>query len=205
MIKTFFTVGIGASAGGIPALIEFFDHLPSGLESAFIVATHLMRDRPSKLNQIISRHTTLPVIRLEKDAKLEIGKIYVIIENTTVTVRDGCLKVQKRDERIFNSCVDTLFESLATDFKEKAIGIILSGGGNDGLSGAKMIKENGGKVLVQSPNSAECTGMPLSIIGGDHPIAIERPGEIARHLDHLCKVYSNNVKPNNQLESGLQG
>lgn len=58
--------------------------------------------------------------------------------------------------------MDTLFESLAIDFKEKAIGIILSGGGNDGLSGAKMIKHNGGKVLVQSPNSAESPGMPLS-------------------------------------------
>ncbi|MET4138175.1 chemotaxis protein CheB [Pedobacter sp. UYP1] len=182
MTKTFFTIGIGASAGGIPALIEFFDNLPLNIKSAFIVATHLMRDRPSKLNQILSRHTPLPVIRVEKDIKLEIGKIYVVIENTTVTVRDGYLKVQKRDERIFNSCVNTLFESLANDFKEKAIGIILSGGGNDGVSGAKMIKDNGGKVLVQSPNSAEIPGMPLSVIGGDHPIAIERPGEIARQL-----------------------
>ncbi|WP_367867772.1 chemotaxis protein CheB [Pedobacter sp. WC2423] len=85
--------------------------------------------------------------------------------------------------------MDTLFESLAIDFKEKAIGIILSGGGNDGLSGAKMIKHNGGKVLVQSPNSAESAGMPLSVIGGDHLIAVERPGEIARHLDNLCRIY----------------
>lgn len=202
MIQTFYSVGIGASAGGLPALIEFFDHLPPNLESAFIVATHLIRDRPSILNEILSRHTSLPVIRLDKDVQIEIGKIYVIIENTTVTVKDGFLKVRKRDDKIVNSCVDILFESLAIEFRQKAIGIILSGGGDDGLIGAKKIKEYDGKVLVQNPNSAACPGMPISVIGGDHPIAIERPAEIARHLDYLCN--DKDVKSSNQIKSGQQ-
>ncbi|WP_170132669.1 chemotaxis protein CheB [Pedobacter cryoconitis] len=188
MTNSFFIVGIGASAGGVPALTEFFDHLPYKMKSSYVVATHLMRDRQSLLDQILKKHTKLPVIRLEKDTKLEMGKIYVIIEDTTVTVKDGLLKVEKRDDKVVNSCVDILFESLAIELREIGIGIILSGGGNDGLKGAKKIKEMGGKVLVQNPDSAKIPWMPMSVIEGDHPIIVETPAKIAQHLVRLCKL-----------------
>jgi two-component system chemotaxis response regulator CheB len=83
--------------------------------------------------------------------------------------------------------VDSLFESLAIDFREKAIGIILSGGGDDGLKGPRKIGELGGMVLVQDPDSAQIAGMPSSIINGDQPVAILKPAEIVQVINKLLK------------------
>jgi two-component system chemotaxis response regulator CheB len=187
MNKLFFTICIGASAGGLPALIEFFEHIPGDSQAAYVVAMHLLRDHRSLLDDILSKHVALPIIRVEHDTPLEAGKVYLLVENTTMFVQDSCLKVKVRDEALINSSVDSLFESLAIDFREKAIGIILSGGGDDGLEGARKIGELGGMVLVQDPDSAQITGMPSSIINGDHPVAILKPAEIAQVINKLLK------------------
>jgi len=186
MSKLFFTVCIGASAGGLPALIEFFEHIPGDSQAAFIVAMHLLRDHRSFLDEILSKRTALPIVRVENDMPLKAGKVYLLVENTTMFVQDGCLRIRVRDEVMINSSVDSLFESLAVDFREKAIGIILSGGGDDGLKGARKIGESGGMVLVQDPASAKIAGMPCSVINGDHPAAILKPFEIAQLINKLC-------------------
>jgi two-component system chemotaxis response regulator CheB len=82
-----------------------------------------------------------------KDVKIESGNIYVITENTTMTIENNWLKVPAREDNIINSSVDIFFKSLAAQFKERAIGIILSGGGNDGLQGALQLAKSGGKVI----------------------------------------------------------
>lgn len=186
MTKSFFTVGIGASAGGLPALIEFFDQIPDHMQVAFVVIMHLIRDHRSLLNEVLCRHTSLPLIRLESDMMLEVGNIYLIIENTTLTVKDGCFRVSPRGKSKVNSSVNIFFESLAVDFREMSIGIILSGAGDDGLKGSRKIKEMGGTVLVQDPNSAEITGMPLSIIASDRPAEVSNPTNLARSIIRLC-------------------
>jgi two-component system chemotaxis response regulator CheB len=187
MNSLFFTICIGASAGGLPALIEFFEHIPGDSQAAYVVAMHLLRDHRSLLDDILSKHAALPIIRVENDMALEAGKVYLLVENTTMIVQDGYLKINVRDEAVINSSVDRLFESLAIDFREKAIGIILSGGGNDGLEGARKIGELGGMVLVQDPDSAQIAGMPCSIINDDHPVAILKPDEIAQVINKLLK------------------
>ncbi len=191
MNKSFFTVGIGASAGGQAALTEFFDQLSPDSEAAFVVVTHLMRDRRSILNHILSKHTLLPVLRVEEDMPVLPGHIYVMTENTTVEVRNGWLKVRQRDERIENMAVDIFFESLADDFGKKAVGIILSGGGSDGLRGALKINKLGGNVMVQDPHTAQVNGMPNSIIDHDHPTVIRNPSELAANVNHLCRNQKN--------------
>ena len=187
MNRSFFTICIGASTGGLPALIKFFEHIPGDSQAAYIVAMHLLRDHRSLLDNILSKHAALPIIRVENDMPLEAGKVYLLVENTTMIVQDSCLKIKVRDEGVVNSSVDSLFESLAIDFREKAVGIILSGGGNDGLKGARKIAELDGMVLVQDPVSAEAAGMPCSIINGDHPVAILKPFEIAQAINKLLK------------------
>ncbi|SDZ80818.1 two-component system, chemotaxis family, CheB/CheR fusion protein [Pedobacter hartonius] len=146
---------------------------------------HLVRDRRSALDDILSKHVLLPVIRAEYGMVLQAGKIYLIVENTTLTVEDGLLKVKERDSLPINSSVNILFNSLADDFREKAIVIILSGGGDDGLKGAEKIEEMGGMVLVQDPFSAEVTGMPYSVIRGNHAAAILKPAALARLINNL--------------------
>jgi len=186
MNDPFFTVGMGASAGGQKSLCEFFDHITVCENVAFVVITHLLRERRSILNEILARHTSLPVIRVENDMLILPGNIYVMAENTTVELNKGWLRIKTRDTRIENDAVDVFFTSLANDFKEKAIGIILSGGGKDGLKGSLQINHMGGSVIVEDPESAEVKGMPLSIVNWDHPTVIRKPAQLAMELNLLC-------------------
>lgn len=158
MTKSFFTVAIGASAGGLSPLIDFFDHIPININCAFVVITHLKRDHRSSLDELLSKHTSLPLIRMEKDMQLEVGNIYLLIENTAVKITNGYLKVEARDDKVANSSVNIFFKSLADDCGEMGIGIILSGGGYDGLEGAKRINERGGKWYKTQvrPKYKEC-------------------------------------------------
>jgi len=187
MEKEFYVVGIGSSAGGLKALKEFFRRLPTTIPAAFIVITHLNRDRHSILNDLLATQTAIPVARVDEDVQILPGNIYVLTENTSLTIRNGWLKVAPRDQKILNSSVDIFFSSLADEFKARAIGIILSGGGNDGLEGALHLAESGGKVMVQNPLTAEVTGMPESIIDHDHPSDILNPTKLAEKLIELCK------------------
>lgn len=187
MKKSFYTVGLGASAGGQAALSEFFDHLSPDVGFALVVVTHLMRDRMSILDRILSKHTDMPVRRVERDLEITPGQIYVLPENRTFTMEDGWLRVSIRDEKIENYAVDIFFESLAEDFREKAVGIIFSGAGSDGLQGSLKITELGGKVLVQDPETALANGMPASVVAHDHPSAVLRPSELAVKLNEWCR------------------
>ena len=187
MKRDFFAIGLGASAGGLPALIEFFKSLPANDNFAFVIVSHLARDYRSNLDKILSKFTSLPVVRVENNIKIKHGRVYVIIENTHITVKNGVLEVHLRDDKVQNCSIDIFLESLADDFKERAIGIIFSGGGSDGLEGSKAINSNGGSVMVQDPNSAEVNGMPLSVIMYDHPTEILKPEDLAMHIDQLYK------------------
>lgn len=188
--QSYYIVGIGASAGGLESLSEFFQHIPAGMDMAFVVVTHLHRDHKSILDKLLSTDAKLPVFRVEKDTRIEPGKIYVLIENTQIKLEKGELKVEIRDKKILNSSIDIFFESLAADFGSRAIGIVLSGGGSDGLKGAKAIFAAGGRILVEDPLSAKADGMPDSIIDHDHPSAVLRPSELANKLVEWCRSFS---------------
>jgi len=186
MNKPFYTIGIGASAGGVSSLSEFFDHITPDINVAFVVVTHLLRDRRSVLDQILSKHSNYPVIRVEKDMRIIPGTVYVMVENTVLEANQGWLRVKTRDKKILNSAVDIFFNSLADDYKEKAIGVILSGGGMDGLEGSIWINHMGGKVMVEDPASAHEKGMPISVITEDHPSEIMSPTNLAKRINELC-------------------
>ncbi|EDM37808.1 MCP methyltransferase, CheR-type [Pedobacter sp. BAL39] len=188
MKTSFYVVGIGASAGGLLPLYEFFDHIPSDINAAFVVTTHLDRDRFSILAELLSTHSGLHVARVEQDVEIQPGNIYVLTENTSITTDNGWIKVVTRDQNIINSSVDIFFKSLATDFKEKAIGIVLSGGGEDGLAGALKMNEFGGIVMAQTLITAKAHGMPGAIIDRDHPIEVLSPDKLAEKIVELCGV-----------------
>jgi two-component system chemotaxis response regulator CheB len=179
----FFAAGIGASAGGLPALKEFFKPIPANTGIAYIVVTHLRREHPTQLDELLRRYTPLPVCRLTSSTRLQPDHLYVLAENRMVTLNDGVLTIRERGENeVLNNAVDIFFTSLAADFEEKAIGIILSGCGSDGLKGSKAIKDNGGFVMVQSPESAQYESMPETIINQDHPVVKAPPAKLAAEL-----------------------
>lgn len=183
MKRDFFAVGIGASGGGLEALGRFFDHVPFNPNIAYIVITHIKRDYKSRLGSLLSTHTNLPIISVRENTTISPGNIYLMVENTFVTVQNGELIVRERmPHEIINKAVNIFFSSLAADFGERAVGIILSGAGDDGLDGANAISREGGYIMTQTPDSSLFSGMPINIIQHDHPAAILDPDDLASQL-----------------------
>ncbi|WP_207426320.1 chemotaxis protein CheB [Pedobacter sp. SYSU D00535] len=181
--ESFFVVGIGASAGGLDALTRFFKQLPPVSNAAFVVVQHLLPQHPSLLSKILSDKTQMEVIPIRGPLKIERNKVYVLTEGLMLTVENGVLQVRRRtNSEIINRAVDIFFHSLAADVKEKAIGIILSGMGSDGLQGSKAIEEAGGKIMVQDPDSTKFKSMPSEVIKRDSPNLVLPPEELAHSI-----------------------
>ena len=181
----FFVVGIGASAGGIEALTKFFSHLPQNPGLAFVVIQHLNPDYPSKLTEILSRNTSLAVHKVQGGEKIAPNQVFVIPEGKKLYIKNRILHLIDRPKhQKKNTAINFFFKSLATDIKEKSIGIILSGTGTDGLEGVKQIEEYGGVVMVQDPVTAEFSGMPENTIHLDHPQHVLPPDRLPQEILH---------------------
>ena len=189
MKRDFFIVGIGASAGGLPVMIDFFKRLPLEINVAFVVITHLIRDKRSYLDEILSRHSNLPVTRVEVSTPILPGHIYVLPENSYFICEHNNLLVQPRGPGLINEAVDVFLRSLAKDAENSSIAVILSGGGSDGLKGAQAIHRYGGKVLVQEPDTAEHNGMPWTVMESDHPYKV---GTITDLVHELLLIINRN-------------
>lgn len=192
MVKSdFFIVGVGASAGGHDALKEFFSTIPSDINAAFVVVTHLFRDYKSELTSIITRFTSLNVITIHKQTNIRPGNVYVMPENVEVEIQNGMLNVTPRpDKNIVNWSIDIFFESLAEEVGTKAIGVILSGMGSDGSDGAVRIFQEGGDVLVQDPQSTQFNAMPKATILKDHPDFILPPKQLGLKITEMVQSTS---------------
>jgi two-component system, chemotaxis family, CheB/CheR fusion protein len=146
-------VGIGASAGGVEALEQFFKSVPAENGLAFAVITHLPPDRESLLSEILGRATRMPVVNARDGEVVEAEHVYVLPPSAILTIHEGRLRLRRTGiadrER---APIDVFFTSLAEDQAERAIGIVLSGGGHDGTLGLKAIKENGGLTIAQGSN-----------------------------------------------------
>ena len=146
-------VGIGASAGGVEALEQFFRSLPAGNGLAFVVVTHLPPDRESMLSEILGRATRMPVVDAPDGEKVEAEHVYVLPPSAILTIRGGNLQLRRTGPADRERApIDVFFTSLAADQAEHAIGVVLSGGGHDGTLGLKAIKEHGGLTIAQGAN-----------------------------------------------------
>lgn len=172
-------IGIGASAGGIPALGQFFDAMPADNGCAFVVVLHLDPERESELARVLSAHTTMPVTQITDGMAIAPNHVYVIAPGSDLIVQDGTLHMAKPSAS-HGHPVDVLFSSLARDRGERAIAIVLSGTGSNGTEGLRDVRAEGGMSLVQAPETAEFDGMPRSaIVAGlaDHILPPEKMPE----------------------------
>ncbi|HJR76262.1 MAG TPA: chemotaxis protein CheB [Nitrospiraceae bacterium] len=159
---------IGASAGGIEVLIRLFSEMPPDLTAIVAVVLH-RGPIPSELLHVLSKKSALTMIEPSYDSRLETGRIYLAppdhhLELTShhVTVRRG------PKEHSTRPAVDPLFRSAAESFGNRVVGLLLSGGGDDGVNGLITIKEQGGIALVQEPEDADMPYMPMNAIRYDH-------------------------------------
>ncbi len=183
-----YIVAIGASAGGLEAIHEFFDNLPVNGRFAFVIIQHLSPDYKSLLVELIGKHTHMKVVEAADKTRVEENCIYVIPNNKLLSIEGGHLKLQvKIPDRSPNMAIDHFLSTLAEDQADKAVAIILSGTGTDGSKGVVKINKAGGLVMVQDPLTAKFDGMPNSAIAtgiSDFILAPElMPEELFNYID----------------------
>lgn len=163
--KPFQVVGIGASAGGLEALEQFFAKMKENSGMAYIVIQHLDPTHKGMMPELLQRFTSMDVLQAKDNLRIRPNCVYVIPPNKSMSVFNGILHLfAPIEERGLRLPVDYFFRSLAEDYQENSIGIILSGMGSDGSAGVRSIKEKGGIVMVQDPATAKYSGMPRSAI-----------------------------------------
>ncbi|MGB3008667.1 MAG: chemotaxis protein CheB [Chitinophagaceae bacterium] len=193
-------VAIGASAGGLEAMMELLKYLPPDTGMAFIYVQHLSPDHKSLLTEILSKKTKMKVQEIDDMDKIKPDNVFVIPYNKDIEVTDGHIKLIHRSESNTAISIDILFSSLAHAQKERVIGIVLSGSASDGTVGIKDIKHEGGLTFAQD-DTAKFTSMPHSAIAAGVVDFILSPKEIALELARLSKhpfVKRNDIKKNNE-------
>jgi len=180
-------VGIGASAGGLEALEQFFSNMPNDNGMAFVVIQNLDPTHVGIMPELLQRITPMKVMQASDRLKVKPNCVYVIPPNKSMSLLNDALylfdPVESRGLRL---PIDIFFRSLADDRREKSIGIILSGMGSDGSLGLKAIKANEGIVLVQDPLSAKFDSMPRSAIAAVNADIVAPANELPfRLIDFL--------------------
>jgi two-component system CheB/CheR fusion protein len=181
-------VGIGASAGGLEAMEDFFKNLPEDSGMAFVVIQHLDPNHVGILPELLQRTTYMKVTQVTDHMQAKPNHVYVIPPNKSMSVLNGYLHLfEPTETRGLRLPIDIFFRSLADDQQEKSVGIILSGMGSDGSLGLKAIKEKNGLVLVQDPLTAKFNGMPNSAIAAVTVDILAAANELAAKLVSLLK------------------
>jgi two-component system, chemotaxis family, CheB/CheR fusion protein len=180
-------VGIGASAGGIESIGELLENLPLDTGFAYIYVQHLDPTHESNLPAILSRKTAMPVMEAEDKMKIAPDHLYIIPANTEIHLVDGSIAVTKRPKVPYSHMpINQFFTSLAENYKQAAIGVILSGTASDGTLGMKAIKMEGGLTIAQD-ESAKFQGMPKNAISEGAVHMILSPKQMAQELVRLGK------------------
>ena len=198
VVNTPVIVGIGASAGGLEALEDFFSHVPTASNIAFVVIQHLDLTHKDIMHELLQRTTSMKVTQAQNHIKVKPNCVYVIPPNKDLSILNGVLfLLEPVSSRGLWLPINFFFRSLANDQQERSVGVILSGMGSDGTLGLRAIKENAGRSLVQLPESAKFDSMPCSAINAGLADIVapaqELPEQIMAFLKHSPQVVS---KPN---------
>ncbi len=182
----FFIVGIGASAGGIQALEEFFSNISDHPNAAFVVVQHLSPDFRSMMSEILQRKTVMQVRQVKEGMPVEPGTVYVMPPGKNMLIEGREFFLTERSSHL-NYPINMFFEAMAKSFAERAIGVILTGGGSDGTDGLQSISRSGGVALVQTPESAQFGSMPVNAIASGIVDKILPPRELAQAVYDIVR------------------
>ncbi|NID13467.1 CheR family methyltransferase [Fibrivirga algicola] len=182
-------VGIGASAGGLNAFRHFIKAIPDQSGMAYVLVQHLDPNHDSLLPDLLQKVTTIPVLEIADDVKVQPNHIYILPSNKMLVANDGVLQLSPRTTKKgeLNLPIDLFFTSLAAIHHHHAIGVVLSGTGNDGTNGLKAIKANAGITFAQDEASAMYPGMPRSAVRAGVVDYVLPPGEMPRKLQEVAR------------------
>jgi len=182
-------VGIGASAGGVQALKQFFTVVPADSGLAYVVVMHLASDRESHLAGLLQPCASIPVTQVTESTTLERNHVYVIPPDHNLSAIDSHLHLSPLEaDRGHRAPIDHFFRTLSDSFDGRAIAVILSGTGSDGALGIRRIHERGGIVIAQDPAEAEFDGMPRSAIDSGAVDIVLPVAEIPQRILELQEV-----------------
>jgi two-component system CheB/CheR fusion protein len=181
-------VGIGASAGGLEAFLELVSAIQSDSGLAFVVVQHLDPRHDSLLTDLLAGAAGIPVVEIQDGMAVAPDRVYVIPQDTLLTIRGGVLHLSARTNAVPNRPIDDFFRSLALDAEGEAIGVVLSGNDADGAAGLEAIRDAGGITFAQSAESAKFDVMPRAAARAADFILT--PAEIAAQLQIVARQAS---------------
>lgn len=191
-------VVIGASAGGVAALITLVSMLPKDFPWAILIVLHIGQHR-SLLPQLLSERGLLPAAHARHEERIVAGRIYVAPPDRHLIVEDGHIALSKGPKEHFaRPAIDPLFLSTTLAYGALAIGVILSGTLEDGTAGLQAIKECGGMAVVQDPEDAQESEMPrsaLKYVDVDHCVPIASMAQVLVKLTHCEAMNTPFIRP----------
>ncbi|HUQ21656.1 MAG TPA: chemotaxis protein CheB [Gaiellaceae bacterium] len=181
-------IAIGASWGGLQAVSTLLEGIPAELDQAIVIAQHRSAESTrGTLEGLLQRHTPRPVLEPSDKELVEPGRVYLAPANYHLLV-DATRFALSVDERVqfARPSIDVLFDSIAQAYRDRAIGIVLTGANADGAAGLAAIKRNGGVAIVQDPATATKKAMPEAAIAAAQADAVLPLEEIGSFLHGLC-------------------
>jgi two-component system, chemotaxis family, protein-glutamate methylesterase/glutaminase len=181
-------VAIGASAGGVEALVGLLSRLPVELPATIAIVVHRNPHAESRLEEVLARSATLPVSEARQDEAVREGMIYLAPRDRHLMLDGRRWRLDRGPKQhLMRPAVDPLFTSLARALGPRVIGVLLSGAGHDGVEGLTEIKARGGLSLAQHPSEARHPYMPVHAIHDDDVDGVLRVGEMAEVLAVLAR------------------
>ena len=165
LLEELMVIGIGASAGGLKALLELLRHVPPNTGMAYVVVVHLLPEHESRMPDLLQPATSMPVLAVTEALRIQPNNVYVISPNSQLRMHGGTLELTAVPKQRGNRMtIDVFLETLANSHQQRAVGVVLSGTGSDGTLGIRAIKAAGGITMAQDPEEAEYDSMPRSAI-----------------------------------------
>ncbi|TFV61130.1 chemotaxis protein CheB [Mycobacterium sp. PS03-16] len=196
-------VAVGASAGGVEALTQLVAALPTDLPYAVLVVLHMPADAPSVLAEILNRRSPLPASPAVHGGEMKPGHIYVAVPDRHFLVSDHRMVLTEGPtENAHRPSVNALFRSVALQFGPRAIGVVLSGVLDDGVLGAKAIRDRGGVTVAQLPGDAMFPSMPQHAVDArviDHQAAAADIGALLTKLSGRA-IEEREMEPDRSME-----
>ena len=183
-------VVIGASKGGVEALNTLVGRLQPDIPAALFVVQHI-GPHPSSLPEILSKAGPLAAMHAHQGQGIRPGEIYIAPPDHHLVLKRRSMTLSRGPrENWARPAIDPLFRSAAAVYGPAVVGVILTGGLNDGTAGLKAVRDAGGKAVVQDPAEAFCPEMPASAlrhVGADHCLSLR---DMPLLLNHLAKEFA---------------
>lgn len=183
-------VVIGTSYGGLSALQTLLPALAADFPLPVVVVQHRRKDNDDGLCEFLRKHSHLPLGEPNDKEAIEPGRVYLAPRDYHLLIAEGSFALSV-DSPVIHArpSIDVLFESAADAYRDRAVGVILTGANRDGSRGLAHIKALGGLALVQDPETAESPAMPEAAIAGTEVDCVLPLAEIAPFLNELCHAY----------------